>query len=126
MLENLSTVQQGTVGVGAAVYEFTKRNWCVSIPVNDIQAYDLVVDDGTDLKKVQVKTTRFMPKGCYVVQLKSVRPNRTTNIIKQIDNTSFDYLFVLCADESKYLIPSESITAKNSINLGNRFAKYKL
>lgn len=124
MFLKLNTVKQGTVGVGAAIYEFTKRDWCVSVPVNDIQPYDLVVDDGEGLKKVQVKTTRYKENSKYVVQLKSVRPNRTANNIRRFDSSEVDYLFILCEDETQYLIPANTITVGASLALGTKYDGY--
>lgn len=126
MFLKLNTVKQGTVGVGAAIYEFTKRDWCVSVPVNDIQPYDLVVDDGEGLKKVQVKTTQYKRNNNYVVQLKSVRPNRTENNIRKFDNTEVDYLFILCEDEAKYLIPANTLMVSCTLNLCDKYEQYRV
>jgi hypothetical protein len=68
-----NTKSQGDVGLAIAIAEFTKRGWVVNLPLSDNQNYDLVVDDGELLKKVQVKTTRFKRKDSknWVVQLKT-------------------------------------------------------
>jgi hypothetical protein len=43
--------------------ELMKRNCSISIPLGDSQPYDLIVDNGVTLIKVQVKTTMTMDKG---------------------------------------------------------------
>lgn len=43
--------------------ELLKRNCSVSIPLGDSQPYDLIVDNGNTLIKVQVKTTITMDRG---------------------------------------------------------------
>ena len=48
---------QGLIGVAAAIDWFTRAGYLVSIPLNDSQPYDLVVDDGMRLLRFQVKTT---------------------------------------------------------------------
>lgn len=126
MFGNFNTVTQGTVGVGAAVFDFTMRGWCVSIPINDIQSYDLVLDKGDGPKRVQIKTTQYKKNGSYIVQLKSVRPNRTENKIYRLDRTRIDYLYVLCDNGDRYLVPSESITGVSAISLGKAYAEFKL
>jgi len=94
--------------------------------LNDIQSYDLVLDMGEGPKRVQVKTTKYKMYGNYVVQLKSVRPNRTKNVIHRLDKTTIDYLYVLCEDGSRYLVPADSITGGASITLGKVYEEFKL
>lgn len=38
-----------------AIAYYSKLGWTISIPVTDSQDYDLIVDTGTKLLKVQVK-----------------------------------------------------------------------
>ena len=44
---------QGNLGLGAAIAYYTSQCIPISIPLNDTQGHDLVIDDGT-LKRVQV------------------------------------------------------------------------
>ena len=122
----MNTVKQGTVGVASAIFEFCKRDWFVSIPINDIQKYDLVLDQGNGLKKVQVKTTKSKMHNNYVVQLKTILTNKNINIIKNLDTSNIDYLFILCEDSSKYFIPSNKIASKCALSLGKKYEEYKL
>ena len=80
--ENMAPVQQGSVGLGLAIAYFVSNGFVVSIPLNDNQSYDLIVDKN-GLKKVEVKSTRFKIRNqnVYTVQLKSVRSNKTKNVI---------------------------------------------
>jgi hypothetical protein len=57
---------QGLIGLTDALAWFGAQGWDVCVPLIDNQPYDLVVDDGTGLKKVQVKTTTYRsPNGAY-------------------------------------------------------------
>lgn len=57
---------------------YAKLGWTVSVPVTDSQDYDLVVDNGTRLFKVQVKTTKSIsPSGNYIVSLRTIGGNRS-------------------------------------------------
>lgn len=91
---SMTTVTKGTVGVGAAIFFFTKKGYIVSIPITDNQPYDLVVDRGDGLEKVSVKYTSQKSKyGIYVCELKSVRPNRKKNIVRKFDDKTCDIVF---------------------------------
>ena len=74
-MKNLTKLQQGTYGVGSAINYFTSMGWTVYVPINDSQDHDLVVEEKSILKKVQVKTTKFIPKGSnyYQVELQTKR-----------------------------------------------------
>lgn len=50
-----NTKRRGAVGLGAAVAYFTKLGYIVSIPLNDSQDYDLIIDDGSKLEKSKSK-----------------------------------------------------------------------
>lgn len=63
---------QGNFGLGIAIAYFTTSGYIVSIPLNDTQDYDLIIEKDNILKTVQVKTTRCKIKyGHYQVALKS-------------------------------------------------------
>lgn len=117
MLNYKNNLTQGNVGLGIAISYFTYLGCIVSIPLNDIQDYDLVVDFGDcELKKVQVKTTRFLENGNYKVELKSGG--------KSFQENQSDYLFVVNGEGVKYLIPKDKVTAKKAIALGDNYSQY--
>lgn len=122
--EGMSTVTQGSVGLGLAISYFVSKGLIVSLPLNDNQSYDLIVDIG-GLKKVQVKTTSVLRNNVYRCQLKKVRPNRTSNIITNFNPEEVDYVFILTERGDKYCIPSSEITVKTEISLDDRYVKYK-
>lgn len=117
---------QGNLGLGKAIGYFVSKGYPVSIPLNDTQKYDLVVEINNKLKKVSVKTSRNTNNGVsYSVQLRNTGGNRTGNVRQvDFDNTSCDLLFIYTADEKMYLIPAELIEAKNSICVGNKYKEY--
>lgn len=125
--KNLSTVSQGSVGLGVAVAYFVKNGYIVSLPLNDNQAYDLIVDNGT-LKKVSVKTTGFKERNntVFTVQLKSVRHNKSRNKVVKFDSTLVDILFVYTESGDIFLIPSDLVHGKNSLSLGKKVEAYKV
>ena len=73
--------EKGNTGLGIAIAYYTSNGYTVSIPLNDTQDYDLIVDKNSDLKKVQVKATSCKTKfGNYQVSLKSCGRNERKNI----------------------------------------------
>lgn len=115
--KNTTTI--GTIGLGMAISYFTSEACYVSVPLNDIQDYDLVVDydDGNGLKKVQVKTTRFREKGKnYKVELATGGKPFTQN--------NSDIVFVVDGDGKMYLIPRKDVKASKGITLGENYKKY--
>lgn len=114
--------EKGNVGLGQCIAYLTTKGYIVSLPLNDSQKYDLIFDNGIKLNKVQVKSTAQFLKNCYKVKLE----NCTHNFNQSFDNSTNDYIFVLCEDGSKYFIPSKEITTKTSLNLTARWDKYKV
>ena len=55
---NDSAKAQGDVGEARAIYEFTKLGYQVSVPLAAHCPYDLIIDDGEKLQRVQVKTSQ--------------------------------------------------------------------
>lgn len=102
--------KQGDMGMCYAIAYYSKLGWTISIPVTDSQDYDLIVDTGTKLLKVQVKTTTQIS-------------GHTT---KTFDNNQSDLLFVLTDNGDCYSIPRDAITSKNTINLGEKVLMYKV
>jgi hypothetical protein len=125
--ESTNSKKQGDVGMGIAIGYFASAGYTVAIPLTDSQDYDLVVEVGSNLKKVQVKTVyRKTPSGNYQVNLRVCGGNRSGQTVKMFDNTSVDYLFVVTDDNVKYLIPSNIITSTTVITLNDDLNMYKV
>ena len=131
MFENCkNTKQQGNIGLGTAIQYFTQNLYLVSLPLNDSQDYDLVVEDrdGT-LKKVQVKTsTQLNEYGTYSVNLRVLGGNSKSNYVhKKGTEIIYDWLFILCDNGDRYLIPKDIIKdLKSTITVGKLYQEYKV
>ena len=126
MLTKRNSTIQGNVGLGYAIQYFTSQGYIVSIPLNDSQAYDLVVDMGDGPKRVDVKTTRLKDNrrknSSYIVTIKQHNSSRKL----PYDPTTKDYLFILTEDGTQYLIPSDAIWQKTELHLGKNYDRYIL
>jgi len=119
--------EQGLLGLTDAIRWFGLHGWSISMPLIDSQPYDLVVDDGGRLYRVQVKTTtRRTRYGTFVVQLETRGGNQSFNTGKPFDPGTSDLLYVLTDARTRYLIPTEEITSKTALNLGRKVATYRL
>ena len=118
---------QGLIGVGDAIAWFSARGWHVAVPLIDNQPYDLVVDDGRGLQRVQVKTTTTTSRhGVYIVALCTSGGNQSYSTRSPFDASACDLLYVLTDARERYLIPTSVISARNSLNLGARLRSYRL
>ena len=122
----MNTKQFGNVAIGKAINYFLSKGYIVSIPINDSQSYDLIVDFNNNLNKIQVKmTSQKSEYNIFIVDLRSTGGNRSRNTAKLFDNKSCDYVFVCTTDNQLFLIPSDKCN-KHSLSLGEKVKDYKL
>lgn len=128
MFENATnSKKQGDIGMCYAMAYYSKLGWTISIPITDSQDYDLIVDTGANLLKVQVKTTTFEQyPGIYQASLKTCGGNKSGQTIKTFDQNECNILFIVTDKGDCYSIPRNEITNKNSINLGEKYLPYKV
>lgn len=124
----INSKKQGDIGMCYAMAYYAKLGWTVSVPVTDSQDYDLVVDNGTRLFKVQVKTTKSIsPSGNYVVNLRTMGGNRSgAGKYKDFSENSSDLLFALTDSGDCYSIPKSEISAVNAVALRERYLPYRV
>lgn len=121
--------QQGDVGVARAVYEFTKKGYTVLAPLSDSDKYDLVVDDGKNLLRVQVKTSRCKSKsGGYAINLKTSGGNTKINTVRKRLAGDYDLLFALVETGDCWCIPvSELGSACSTVIVGaKKYGEFKI
>lgn len=124
---NFSTnKEKGNSSLGIAIAYFSSNGYTVSIPLNDTQDYDLIVDKNNKISKVQVKSTSCKTKyGVYQVALKSCGGTKGTTYKTLID-TNIDELFILTDNLDMYLIPINFINNKSTLNLCKKYDNFKL
>lgn len=118
--------EKGNSGLGIAIAYFASHGYIVSIPLNDTQDYDLVIDKNNILQRVQVKSTSCKTKyGTYQVALKSCGGTKGKTY-KTLINTNIDILFIVIEQMDSFIIPIEIINNKSTLNLCEKYSKFKV
>ena len=121
-----SNKEKGNTGLGIAIAYYSANGYTVSIPLNDTQDYDLIVDKDNILKKVQVKATSCKTKyNRYQVALKSCGGTKGETY-KTVVDTNIDEVFIVTDSLELFRIPIEVIKNKATLNLCEKYEKYKI
>lgn len=117
--------EKGNTGLGVAIAYYSSNGYIVSIPLNDTQDYDLIVEKENILKRVQVKATSCKKNGNYQVALKSCGGTKGKTYKTLID-TNIEDLFILTEELSIYIIPKKEISNKSTLTICDKYEKYKV
>ena len=104
------TQRKGDLATARAVATFTAMGYDVSIPLTESAAYDLVVDDGRELARVQCK---FVGNPRGQVDLRSVHSNSSGYVVKFTTEGAYDWLYVLDQNNAEYLM--KALLPKSSV-----------
>lgn len=94
-----TTQRKGDIAVSQAIASFTKLGYDVALPLTESAPYDLVVDIGNDLKRVQV---RFISG--KDVDLRRIHSNSKGYVVKKVVAGAYDWLYVLQSAGNEFLI----------------------
>lgn len=111
---------KGRAGLSLAIAYFGCNGYTVSLPLNDTQDYDLIVDDGKKLYKVQVKATgQKKENGNYICSLRTI--SGTSRVpINTVKESSADLLFCVTEEQTMYLFPVKDIVGNTIITLSKK------
>ncbi len=129
MAPRLKPKQQGDLGEADAIAVLTRLGGEVSVPLFSAPDYDLVVDFGDGLQRVQVKTsTREVRPGVFGIQICTNGGNQSWNgLVRMFDRARCDLLYAAVADGRRWLIPSVAVEARRQLNLGgSKYSEYEI
>lgn len=130
LFEHTTTrTEQGNIGEARAIYEYTKLGYLVSKPLTNNTKYDLIVDDGETLKRVQVKTTqcRVGTKEQYSVVLSTRGGNTKANTVRFRSVADYDELFILTEKNECWMIPAAAFSSISCVVVGGiKYNEFKL
>jgi hypothetical protein len=120
--------KQGDIGEARAILEYTKLGYQVSRTLFDSAKYDLIIDDGKKLQRVQVRTsTQRDNKGRYRVGLVTSGGNTKKNIRRPREDDDYDILFALTSDDRSWSIPANQLGGVTSIVIGGtEYSEYQI
>ncbi len=104
-----TTQRKGDTAVAQAIATFTRLGYDVSVPLTESAAYDLVVDDGVRLYRLQVRYSTAKE-----VALRRIHSNSQGYVVKTTAPNAYDWLYVLRADGTEFLI-RECLAGRNSV-----------
>ena len=97
-----------------AINYFTCQGYTVSLPMNDTQWYDLVIEKDGKFETVQCKATQT-DEG--KIDFRSTGGTKGTTYDNLLNHSELDYLFCVNKNLEMWLIPIKEITTKRQITL---------
>jgi PD-(D/E)XK endonuclease len=110
-----TTQRKGDIATARAIATFTAMGFDVSIPLTESAAYDLVVDDGERLARVQCK---FASDPRRQVDLRRIHSNSAGYVVKRTEEGAYDWLYVLNGGNGEYLI-KQCLAGRRSVTLSD-------
>ena len=119
---------QGDQGEASALDWLLSIDADVFLPFGNCRDVDLIaIVDGRVLR-VQVKTSTQMINGRWRVAVCTRGGNRSWNgVVKYLDASRYDQLFVLVSDGRRWFIPAREIEATTAVALGGpKYSQYEI
>ena len=91
--------RKGDIAVTVAIATFTKMGFDVALPLTESAPYDILVDDGDMIARVQVRFSSTKD-----VELRRIHSNSKGYVIKKTKKDAYDWLFILNNVGEEYLI----------------------
>ena len=111
----MNSNQKGNIALGKAISYFTEENYIVSLPLNDSQCYDLIIEKEGKLQMVQVKyTSQIANSGKYFCKLQTKNQDKVFYTLK---DTYCDLLYCYCSNGDEYLVPIKDIINETHLTL---------
>ena len=104
----------GRIGLSMAINYFTCNNYTVSLPINDTQWYDLIVEKDGIFQTVQCKATMTETGD---IDFRSTGGTNGGVYDNLLNHNNLDYLFCVNKDLNMWLIPINEITTTKSLRL---------
>jgi hypothetical protein len=123
-----TTRRQGDAGELSAMTWHTRAGALVAKPLFESPDYDLIADFGDRIHRVQVKTSTCWARNRFLVALCTRGGNQSWNgIVKRLDATRCDAMFVHVGDGRRWYIPATALGGGSAIALGGpKYAEYEV
>jgi hypothetical protein len=120
--------RQGDAGELSAMTWLSYAGAIVAKPLFESPDYDLLADFGDRIERVQVKTSTCWRMKRWAVTLATRGGNQSwSGLVKRLDATRCDMLFVHVGDGRRWYIPTSVLGGGSGILLGGpRYAEYEV
>jgi Holliday junction resolvase-like predicted endonuclease len=127
-MDRISPRRQGDLGELSAMEWLGSQGYGVAFPIGHSPDYDLIVDDGDALRRVQVKTSSQYGDGRWRIAVCTRGGNQSWNgLVKRFSAARCDYLFVLVADGRRWFIPAGTVEGGTALHLGGpKYAEFEV
>jgi hypothetical protein len=128
MFSYMNTLEQGDLGEVSALEWLVSVGAAVAVPMGHSPDWDLIAELDGRLLRVQVKTCRYFRNGRWAVRISTCGGNQSwSGVVKKMDASRCDYLFVCVGDGRRWFIPSNRLGGGNGILLGGpKYADYEV
>lgn len=113
-MDTVNRKQIGRIGLSMAINYFTIKGYTVSLPMNDTQWYDLIVEKDGKFETVQCKATQRTEK---IIELSSKGGTKGIIYDNILNHSNLDWLFCVDNELNMWLIPVKEITTTKEIRL---------
>jgi hypothetical protein len=119
---------QGDPGERSAITWLLERELPVFLPVGHSPDIDVITVIANRVVSVQVKTSTQFTKNRWDVAVCTPGGNRSWNgVIKHLDPSRYDRLFVLVGDGRRWFIPADEVAATAVVRLGRpKYARFEI
>ncbi len=120
--------EQGDWGELSAMVWLGSKGATVAIPVFHSPDWDLIAEMDGRLLRVEVKTCTSWYRNRWSVSVCTRGGNQSwSGLVKRLDPSKYDYLFVLVADGRRWFIPAGALEGGSSIQLaGPKYAEFEV
>ncbi|MBO7696740.1 MAG: hypothetical protein J6T10_29275 [Methanobrevibacter sp.] len=113
-MDEVNRKQIGRIGLSMAINYFTLQGYTVSLPMNDTQWYDIVIEKDGKFETVQCKATQTKDNR---IDFRSTGGTKGEVYDNLLNHSELDYLFCVNKDLDMWLIPIKEITTTRQITL---------
>jgi hypothetical protein len=128
MFVYMNTLEQGDLGEVSAMEWLAGVGARLYVPVGHSPDYDVVAELDGALLRVQVKTSTFLRNRRWEVCVSTRGGNQSwSGIVKRMDASRCDYLFIHVGDGRRWFIPSDRVEGTTAICVGGpKYAEFEV
>jgi hypothetical protein len=127
--QRLKPREQGDLGELSAMEWLVGQGAKVFVPIFHSPDVDLIAELADALLRIQVKTSTVRNKrGRWEITISTRGGNQSWNgLVKYLDPSRCDYLFVLVGDGRRWFIPTAALECRSGLTLGGpKYAEFEI